>query len=130
MLDQRGQLVSGNIVVNVVEGTVFAHGEEVPLQPKQLQLLIYLVWNRGRPIKRAELQRRVFRTTQQHDSSSVRRQILELRRRLGCAGERIETTPEGYILQNDEFAGTSIDRGRPPSAGRHASGGPDDDKGR
>lgn len=89
----------GPIRLDLVAGYAEVAGSSVELQPKQFHLLAYLLQNAGRPVPSSELWQAVFRCRSPLCGSHVRRQIMELRRRLGSAGEMIRTTRAGYILK-------------------------------
>jgi DNA-binding response OmpR family regulator len=91
-----GVLSYGPIRMNLIEGHVQVEGASVELQPKQFHTLAYLMSCASRDVPIGELIAHVFRTSQAASSSNVRRQIMELRRRLQTAGELIVTTRRGY----------------------------------
>jgi len=91
-------VVHGPIRLDLVAGHVEVDGARVDLQPKQFYLLAYLMRNPARPIANEEFWTRVFRYQHALCGSHVRRQIMELRRRLGAAGTLIRTARSGYFL--------------------------------
>jgi DNA-binding response OmpR family regulator len=91
-------LVHGAIRLHLVSGHAEVAGVPVDLQPKQFHLLAYLIHHSGRPITSAELWSNVFRCRCALRGSHVRRQIMELRRRLGPAAVLLQTARSGYVL--------------------------------
>jgi DNA-binding response OmpR family regulator len=91
-------IVHGPIRLYLVAGHVEVDGARVDLQPKQFHLLAYLMRNPGRAIANEEFWTHVFGYRHALCGSHVRRQIMELRRRLGSAGALIRTARSGYLL--------------------------------
>ena len=97
----EGMIAHGPIRVDLMTGYVEVDGSAVDLQPKQFYLLAYLIQRAGRAVASQELWASVFRNSRLQQGSHVRRQIMELRRRLGSAGRLIVTTPTGYALSDE-----------------------------
>jgi two-component system, OmpR family, response regulator len=91
-------VVHGPIHLHLVAGYAEVDGVRIELQPKQFHLLAYLMRNAERPIASEEFWTHVFGYRHALCGSHVRRQIMELRRRLGSAGALIRTARSGYFL--------------------------------
>jgi DNA-binding response OmpR family regulator len=73
-------------------------GQEIVVTPTQFRLLAVMMAEPGRTFGRAELVRRAFDLPVDERAIDVHTQ--ELRRRLGSAGERVQTVPRlGYRYQ-------------------------------
>jgi DNA-binding winged helix-turn-helix (wHTH) protein len=72
-------------------------------------VLVCLMQQPGQSVPTRELHARVFRTTRTGSGSHVRRQIMELRRRLGDAGALIATTRTGYCLRGPSATTEALD---------------------
>ena len=102
LADKNDVLEHGPIRLHLVSGHAQVDDLSVELQPKQFHLLAYLIRNADRAIPTDELWRNVFRCQNALGGSHVRRQIMELRRRLGSAGVLIQTARAGYRLSSSD----------------------------
>jgi DNA-binding response OmpR family regulator len=53
--ERERQIAAGALVVDLTRRDVRKHGEVVPLRPKEFELLVFLMENRGRTIRRDRL---------------------------------------------------------------------------
>jgi|SRR5688572_14641567 two-component system, OmpR family, phosphate regulon response regulator PhoB len=83
------RLTYGQLSVDLLLHRAFDDGREVQLTPLQFRLLSYLLANRGRPVGKAELREKVFRSADLYESSKVRVHLCALRKRLGPIGDCI-----------------------------------------
>lgn len=93
------QLNHGALHIRLLEGSCFIGGMRVWLQPKQFFLLACLMASRGEPVSGEQLWTNVFGTARHNTGSHLRRQIMELRRRLTPFSVSIDTTAKGYRLR-------------------------------
>ncbi len=91
------RLTSGDVEVHISARRVVAGGKRVKLPPKEFALLVTLVARAGRVLTRRFLLRHVWAYEADVESRTVDWHVASLRRRLGTAGEAIETIRgEGY----------------------------------
>lgn len=122
---QSRQYCFGDFILDLEHGFLFRRGEEVPLRPKSLEVLTYLVERHGRLIDKEELIAAVWRDTAATDNS-LAQCLLEIRRALGDESQQfIRTVPRrGYVF-NSPVAASVIERpvpaGTPPARRRMMS---------
>ena len=98
--DTGGGLAVGEIRLDVAGHRAWAGDAEVTLTATEFRLLRILAERRGRVQTRADLLRDVWGYTDDVDSRTVDTHIRRLRRKLGPAGEQIETVVGvGYRLE-------------------------------
>jgi Tol biopolymer transport system component/DNA-binding winged helix-turn-helix (wHTH) protein len=89
----------GDFTVDTAAMRVFRGTEEVPLEPKSLRLLLYLIENPGRVVGKEELMQAIWQNTFVGDNS-LTRAVAQIRKSLGDDakhGRYIETVPKlGY----------------------------------
>jgi len=102
---KTGSLRCGTLCVDVSRRTTTVAGNQVFLQPKQQQVLAYLVEHAGRFVSESELLRELWQSHHVERSSVVRVQIHLLRKALGEAGKMIETGREGWRLGASDSGG-------------------------
>jgi len=73
----------GELSIDFGARTVHVRGQEVPLRPKEFDLLAALVRHRGRVVTRAELLREVWGYAAGTESRTVETHLAALRQRLG-----------------------------------------------
>ena len=88
-----------NIEINLAKHSVRADGEEVPLKPKEFELLTVLARNKNIAISREKLLRMVWGLDFEGETRTVDVHIGQLRKKLGL-GDAIRTIPKiGYRLE-------------------------------
>jgi DNA-binding response OmpR family regulator len=92
-------LTAGPLVVDLAQHVATVDGAPVDLTPKEFDLLALLVRNPGRAFSRDYLIERVWGYDAGGFDRTVDTHVLRLRKKLGAAGERIETVwGVGYRL--------------------------------
>lgn len=79
------------IVINTSSHTVLADGREIDLTPKEYDLLLYLITNKGRVLSRDTLLSRVWGYDYFGDDRTVDTHIKKLRAKLGDKAAHIKT---------------------------------------
>lgn len=87
----RWTLVHGQLSMDLLTRALTVAGERLELQPRQFDVLAYLVEYAGRFVDEAELLDQMWRSRHIRRSSVVRVQISLLRKALGKHGDLIET---------------------------------------
>jgi DNA-binding response OmpR family regulator len=88
--------------VSLTSGSVRLSGEEIPLNRKEFQLLVYLMENRGQELSQAQIYRAVWESPPDTMGNTVKMTISRLRQKLrleetGCF-ELSTTTSQGYMF--------------------------------
>ncbi len=98
---QSRQYCFGDFILDLEHGFLFRRGEEVPLRPKSLEVLAYLVERHGRLVGKEELIAAVWADTATTDNS-LAQCLLEIRRALGDDSQQfIRTVPRrGYVFNS------------------------------
>lgn len=92
-------LTSGSLHMDLAQHTVAVAGEPVDLTPKEFDLLALLVQNAGRAFARDYLLEKVWGYDYPGFDRTVDTHVLRLRKKLGSAGDQIETVwGVGYRL--------------------------------
>ncbi len=92
-------LVSGSLTVDLAQHVVSVAGDPVELTPKEFDLLALLVHNPGRAFARDYLLEKVWGYDYPGFDRTVDTHVLRLRKKLGPAGDQIETVwGVGYRL--------------------------------
>jgi len=92
-------LVSGPLTVDLAQHMVAVEGDQVELTPKEFDLLALLVKNPGRAFARDYLLEKVWGYDYPGFDRTVDTHVLRLRKKLGAAGDQIETVwGVGYRL--------------------------------
>jgi DNA-binding response OmpR family regulator len=92
-------LVSGGLTVDLAQHVVSVEGDAVELTPKEFDLLALLVHNPGRAFARDYLLEKVWGYDYPGFDRTVDTHVLRLRKKLGAAGDQIETVwGVGYRL--------------------------------
>ena len=95
-----GLLTCGAITLDTCGRTCTAAGREVKLSPREYQLLLCLMRNRGQVLTRAQLLDKVWGIDFEGDDRTVDVRIRSLRAALGRAGGQIRTVfKTGYKLE-------------------------------
>jgi DNA-binding response OmpR family regulator len=82
--DEPGEpLRAGDVTVDMGARRAFLAGEELPLRPKELELLELLVRHAGRAVTRERIMREVWSTEWMGSTKTLDTHILSLRNRLG-----------------------------------------------
>jgi DNA-binding response OmpR family regulator len=93
-------LTAGPVAVDLAQHTVVVAGEPVELTPKEFDLLALLVRNPGRAFARDYLLEKVWGYDYGGFDRTVDTHVLRLRKKLGAAGDQIETVwGVGYRLK-------------------------------
>ena len=87
----RWTLVHGDLRMDLLTRALTLGGEALELQPRQFDVLAYLVEHAGRFVGEDELLEQMWRSHHNRRSSVVRVQISLLRKALGPHGDLIET---------------------------------------
>jgi two-component system OmpR family response regulator len=90
-LRSRWVLVHGDVRMDLLTRALSVGGQAIELQPRQFDVLAYLVEYAGRFVGEDELLERMWRSHHNPRSSVVRVQISLLRKALGEHGDLIET---------------------------------------
>ncbi len=88
--DERS-ITAGSLVVDLEAHTALLAGEELPLTPKEFQLLHLFVSNPGRAFSRDFLIERVWQGDFEGYDRAVDTHVTRLRRKLGPLGDAIQT---------------------------------------
>lgn len=102
--DQNGISVAGSIRLNRMSRTVTRAGRDIPLHPREFQILDTLMRNVGRPVPRAMLLKTIWRFDFDPGTKVVESHLSRLRTKLdaGFAVNAIETVRgEGYRIRGD-----------------------------
>jgi DNA-binding response OmpR family regulator len=95
----------GPLRVDLAERSVAVDGRPADLTPKEFDLLALLIQNPGRAFSRDYLMEKVWGYDAAASDRTVDTHVLRLRKKLGSAGERIETVwGVGYRLARDPAA--------------------------
>jgi DNA-binding response OmpR family regulator len=112
-LDQAGQadeaaapvLTAGPLQIDLAAHSVTVEGHPVELAPKEFDLLEVLVRHPGRAYAREYLMEKVWGYEALGSDRTVDTHVLRLRKKLGAAGERIETVwGLGYRFAGEQKA--------------------------
>lgn len=98
--EAKEELVMRNLVIHTPSRIVEVSGEEIPLSPKEYDLLIYFTDNPNRALSREQILDRVWGYDFFGDGRTVDTVIKRLRKKLGSEGDRIETVRSiGYRFE-------------------------------
>ena len=103
--DRSTYNINGVIIVYSQSHRVEVDGEEVPLTPKEFELIEILAENRGNVLSREELLRKIWGYNFDGETRTVDVHIRKLRQKLGDYADFIETVKGiGYCIkgENDE----------------------------
>jgi DNA-binding response OmpR family regulator len=103
--DGGGTLEIGNVTVNMDAYEVKKNGESVPLKPKEMQLLFFLLQNRNIVLSRETLLQRVWNYDYAGDTRTVDVHIKNLREKLIDENDAFSIRTiwgVGYKLEVDE----------------------------
>lgn len=97
---QEGALTCGSISLNPHSRLCSVEGTEVKLSPREYDLLLCLIRNRGQVLTRTQLLDKVWGLDFEGDDRAVDVRIRSLRSALGSAGKQIKTVfKAGYRLE-------------------------------
>ena len=97
---ETGRLTCGQITVDTASHTCTAAGQAVKLSPREYDLLVCLLRNRGQVLSRSQLLDKVWGIDFEGDDRTVDVRIRSLRAALGPAGGQIKTVfKAGYRLE-------------------------------
>ena len=100
---QEGALTCGAISLNLHSRLCTADGQEVKLSPREFDLLLCLMRNRGQVLTRAQLLDKVWGLDFEGDDRAVDVRVRSLRAALGKAGGQIKTVfKAGYQLEEGQ----------------------------
>jgi len=88
-------LTAGEIVVDIPGREVSIEGREVSLTPKEFELLVYLLKNKGKALSRDQITERVWDYEYDGDQRTVDSHIKKLREKLNDKNERYIKTVWG-----------------------------------
>ncbi len=98
--NDAGSLICGAIRADLTTRRCTVSGEEVKLSPREYDLLVCLLRNRGQVLSREQLLDKVWGIDFDGDDRAVDTRIRSLRAALGPAGEQIKTVfKTGYRLE-------------------------------
>ncbi|MEA2699867.1 MAG: two-component system, OmpR family, response regulator [Myxococcales bacterium] len=101
-----GQCRVGPILVDSANGEAVISGIPLTLRRTEFRLLSYLVSNADRVVGAHELMRDVLGSVNTANTALIRVHLSQLRRKLGAAGNAIETIRgQGYRLATDQGEG-------------------------
>ena len=92
----EGMLICGAIALNTQSRLCTADGRDVKLSPREYELLLCLMRNRGQTLTREQLLDKVWGIDFEGDDRAVDVRIRSLRAALGAAGGQIKTV---FILR-------------------------------
>lgn len=95
--------VIDNLVIDIDGREVVASGQKISLTPKEFDLLVYLIKNKGRVLSREKITENVWDYEYDGDQRTVDTHIKKLREKLGEVGERYIKTiwGVGYKFEVD-----------------------------
>lgn len=98
--EAKEELIIGTMLIHTPSRIVEVSGEEIPLSPKEYDLLIYFSDNPNRALSREQILDRVWGYDFFGDGRTVDTVIKRLRKKLGSEGDRIETVRSiGYRFE-------------------------------
>lgn len=98
--EAKEELIIGTMVIHTPSRIVQVDCEEIPLSPKEYDLLIYFTDNPNRALSREQILDRVWGYDFFGDGRTVDTVIKRLRKKLGTEGDRIETVRSvGYRFE-------------------------------
>ena len=90
-----------DVVMDVDARVVKKAGEEIPLTPKEYELLHILLRNKGRALSRFALYERVWGEEADRDTRTLEIHITRLRKKLGLDRQIASVHKVGYVLKED-----------------------------
>ena len=97
---EEKEIVYGQIKINELARVVTISGEEVQLTPKEYELLIYFIENKGIALSRDKILNSVWNYDYYGDLRTVDTHVKQLRAKLGDASKYISTVRSvGYKLE-------------------------------
>ena len=84
--EDRPPLIAGDLTINLGTREVSLSGRSVHLTPTEYKLLYLLVGNGGRVVSHETLRQKVWGTAEYVDPGTLRRHIVQLRKKLGDTG--------------------------------------------
>ena len=81
----------GNLVIDTASHSVKVAGQEAPLTPKEFDLLVFLVNNKGIALSREKILQKVWNYDYFGDARTIDTHVKKLRSKLGSKGEYIKT---------------------------------------
>lgn len=97
----RKVIKAGRVTIDASAHQVYCGEEEVPLAPKEYQLLIFFVRNPRRAISLEEIREQVWRTPRPVSSKAVSITVSRLRKKLNWHDELKVVRKVGYRLDLD-----------------------------
>ncbi|MCY6957433.1 response regulator transcription factor [Clostridium brassicae] len=100
-ITKGSQIISiGNISMNLLSCQVYINNKEINLSPKEYDLLLYMMKNKGIVLSRDTILLNVWGAEYDGDLRAVDTQIKRLREKLGVNGNIISTVRgKGYIIE-------------------------------
>lgn len=103
VLPAAGRYVVGEIEIDEHYRTVRRAGQEIPLRPKEYELLVALARRNGAPASKKALLEEVWQVTVASDSRTLDQHMFELRRKLEADSQKprhlITIRKFGYCLR-------------------------------
>ena len=119
-MEPEHQITFGPFRLETTQGRLWRGDQVIPLRPRSLAMLRYLVAHPGRLVTKAEVQQHVWAGTHVTDSV-LRASVREIRAALGRRGDG------AAVSRNGRTAGLSVSWGRrpggPPTADGRSPGG-------
>lgn len=97
----RDVIKVGRVTIDTSSHQVYRGGKEVPLTPKEYQLLIFFTKNPRCAVSVEEIRERVWRTPQPASSKAVSVTVSRLRKKLNWHDELKAVWKVGYRLDLD-----------------------------
>lgn len=98
--EAKEELIIGTMVIRTPSRIVEVNGEEIPLSPKEYDLLLYFTDNPNRALSREQILDRVWGYDFFGDGRTVDTVIKRIRKKLGIEGDRIQTVRSiGYRFE-------------------------------
>ncbi len=103
VLGDDNQLVVGKVTIQTAMHRVLVDGQELDLQPKEYDMLLYFMENQGHALQRVQILNRVWGYDYEGDLRVVDTQIKKLRKQLGAQASYIRTVHGvGYRFEEKE----------------------------
>ncbi|MFR3227244.1 MAG: winged helix-turn-helix domain-containing protein, partial [Blautia massiliensis (ex Durand et al. 2017)] len=100
--DQQGRYVFGDLSIDTASHTVKVAGKEAPLTPKEFDLLVFLVSNKGIALSREKILQKVWNYDYYGEDRTVDTHIKMLRGHLGvCRNYIVTVWGIGYKFDPD-----------------------------
>ena len=101
--EATGSYTFGDLSIDTASHSVKVAGQEAPLTPKEFDLLVFLVSNKGIALSREKILQNVWNYDYFGDARTIDTHVKKLRSKMGDKGEYIKTVwGMGYKFEVDE----------------------------